>query len=264
MDIKSNLKNCCKDSKAFLIFVGMLLIAGIIIVALVRERIVNPNMNQVTVYGEGKISYQADIAVITLGVQIDKAATPEEAMKLLNDKMKGIISAVKAVGIADADIKTKAFSLNPQYDFNDGVSKVSGYNANQQLEIKARDIDKNSEIASQVVAAANGAGANQVLSVSFDVSSLNNLKQQARIKAIEDARSKAQGLAKAAGIKRLKKVVGWHESLVQSPDMQNDYGFGGSTVSEKSTMSARPSIAPQIPSGNQEIIVNVGVNYEVD
>jgi uncharacterized protein YggE len=256
-------KCCCGDPKIILIFMGMLLVATIVIIALVRERIVNPNLNQVTVNGEGKISYQPDIATITLGVQIDKAATAEEALRLLDEKMKGIIAAVKTAGIAEGDIKTKAFSLSPQYDFKDGASTVSGYAANQQLEIKARGIDKNSEIVSQAVAAANGAGVNQILSVSFDVSSLNDLKQQARIEAIKDARSKASALAKAAGVKKLKKVIGWYENVVQSPDVQNDYGYGG-MASEKATLSARPSVAPQVPSGNQEIIINVGVNYEVD
>ena len=257
------IKKCCKNPKIFLIFIGMLLVAAIVIVALVRERIVNPNLNQVTVNGEGKISYQPDIATITLGVQVDKATTAEEALRLLDEKMKGIIAAVKTAGIAEGDIKTKTFSLSPQYDFKDGVSTVSGYVANQQLEIKARGIDKNSEIVSQAVAAANGAGVNQILSVSFDVSSLNDLKQQARIEAIKDARSKASALAKAAGVKKLKKVVGWYENVVQSPDAQNDYGYGGMGA-EKATLSSRPSVAPQVPSGNQEIIINVGVNYEVD
>lgn len=255
-------ESCCKDwrsPKMILIFVGMLLIAGIVIVALVREKIVNPNLNQVTVNGEGKVSYQPDIATITLGVQIDKAANAEEALRLLNEKMQNIISAVKAAGIAEEDIKTKTFALSPQYEYKDGTSRVSGYGANQQLEIKAQNIIENSAIVSQSVSAANRAGANQILGVSFDVASLNDLKQQARIKAIEDARSKAGALAKAAGVKKLKKIVGWYENVVQSPDIQAGYGYGGS---EKALSSAQ--VAPQMPSGNQEIIINVGVNYQVD
>ncbi len=249
-----------KNPKMILVLIGMLLIAGVVIVALIREKIVNPNLNQVTVNGEGKISYQPDIAIVNLGVQIDKAATAEEALRLLDEKMKGIIAAVKISGVADENVKTKTFSLYPQYEYKDGASKVFGYGANQQLEVKVQDIDKNSGSLSQVISAANGAGANQILNVNFDISSLNDLKQQARIKAIEDARSKANALAKAAGVKKLKKVVGWYENVVQSPDIQAGYGYGGM---EKSLSSSMPA-APQVPSGNQEIIINVGVNYQVD
>jgi uncharacterized protein YggE len=115
-----------------------------------------------------------------------------------------------------------------------------------------------------VISTASSFGINQVVGVSFDVSNLGNLKQQARIKAIEDARSKAQDLAKAAGVKRLKKVVGWYENIVKSPDMQNsDYGYGG--MEGKAVMSSAPAASSaQVPSGTQEIIINVGVNYQVD
>ena len=252
-----------KNPKVILIVLGMVLVAGIVVVALVRERIVNPNSNQVTVNGEGKVEYQPDIANIVLGAQIDKAATAEEALRLLNEKMNKAIEAIKVVGVADADIKTKTYSLSPQYDFKNGVSNVSGYGANQQLEIKAKGIDQNPGIASQIVSAASGAGINQVISINFEVSNLNDLKQQARIKAIADARTKAAALAQAAGIKKLKKVVSWYDSIIQSPDMQaTDSGYGG--MGSPAASNSKAVIAPQIPSGNQEIIINVGVNYEVE
>jgi uncharacterized protein YggE len=246
-----------------MIFVGMLLVAAIVVVALVRERIVNPDSNQVTVNGEGRVEYQPDTANITLGAQIDKAATAEEALRLLNEKMGKAIDAIKAAGIDQGDIKTKTYSLSPQYDFKNGVSTVSGYGANQQLEIKAKGIDKNPGIVSQVVSAASGAGINQVVDINFEVSNLNDLKQQAKIEAIGDARTKAGALAQAAGIKKLKKVVSWYENIIQSPDMQaNDSGYGGGPTN--AAMSAKAVVAPQIPSGNQEIIIDMGVVYEVE
>ena len=259
--------NCCcknwKSPRVIMIFIGMILIAGIVVVALVREKIVNSDSNQVTVNGEGKVEYQPDIANIILGAQIDKATTAEEALRLLNEKMNKAIDAIKATGISEGDIKTKTYSLSPQYDYKDGVSSVSGYGANQQLEIKAKDIDQNPGIVSQVVSAASGAGVNQVVDINFEVSNLNDLKQQARIIAIEDARSKAEALARAAGIKKLKKVVSWYENIIQSPDMQNtDSGYGGGPTN--AALSSKAVVAPQIPSGNQEIVIDMGVNYEVE
>jgi len=268
MENKTQLKNCCcknwKSPKVIMIFAGMILVAGIVIVALVRERIVNPNSNQVTVSGEGKVEYQPDTANITLGAQIDKAETAEEALRLLNEKMNKAVDAIKALGITEGDIKTKTYSLFPQYDFKEGVSSVSGYGANQQIEIKAKGINQNPGIVSQIVSAASGAGINQVADINFEVSNLNDLKQQARIKAITDARNKAGALAQAAGIKKLKKVVGWYEDIIQSPDMQAGSGYGGIGSPEKAALNSRAAVSSQIPSGNQEIIISVGVNYEVE
>jgi hypothetical protein len=263
-EIQSN-ESCCKNWRSpniILIFIGMILVAGVVIIALIREKIVNPNLNQVTVNGEGKVSYQPDIAAVTLGVQVDKAVTAEVALKQLNEKINKAIDELGTIGISKENIKTKNYSLNPQYDYRDGTSTISGYSANQQLEIKVEGIDKNIELVGNVISAASRVGINQVSGVSFDVASLNDLKQQARIKAIEDARGKANSLAKAAGVKRLKKVIGWYENVVKSPDMQNgDYGYGGMGEKALSSVSSAPA---QVPSGTQEIIINVGVNYQVD
>jgi uncharacterized protein YggE len=204
---------------------------------------------------------------VTLGAQIDKAATAEEALRLLNEKMSKAVDAIKAAGVEEGDIKTKTYALSPQYDYKDGATSISGYGANQQLEIKVKGIDQNPALVSQVVTAASTAGINQVVNIGFEVSNVNDLKQQARIKAIADARTKAGALAQAAGIKKLSKVVGWYEDIIQSPDMQADssLGYGGMGSPEKVTLNSRAaSVAPQIPSGNQEIIINVGVNYEVE
>ena len=259
-----NLKEkCCsikwKEPKFILLVLGVVLLAGIIIVALVRERIVNPMQNQVTVYGQGKVEYQPDEAMVTLGVQVDKVWSADGALKQLNEKITRIMEAEKALGINEADIKTENYNLSPQYDYKDGVSSVSGYNANQNLIIKVKNTKDDKEKTSQVIAAASGAGANQVLGVEFKPSDLDNLKQEARLKAITDAKSKAPALFKASGVKA-GKILGWYENNVQSPDVPaanyDASGIGGMG-------GAKAAVSPQVPAGTQEIIVEIGLNYEV-
>jgi uncharacterized protein YggE len=160
------------------------------------------------------------------------------------------------LGIKKEDIQTQAYALNPQYDYKDNVTTIAGYGANQRLAIKISDILSNREIVNQVVASAGSTAANQVVGIEFSVSNMNDLKQQAKIAAISDAKSKSSGLAKAAGIK-LGKVENWYENEVQSPEFPlANMGYGGSDVaSAKST--------PQIPAGTQEIIMEIGLTYEV-
>lgn len=266
-DCGNNCKCGCKKGgkkKYFLALValGFVLVAAIVIVALLRERLVNPTQNQITVYGEGKIEYVPDTATVTLGVRVDKAATAAEALSQMNDKIKKITDAVTALGVPISDIKTESYNLSPAYDYKDGTSKISGYNASQNLDIKARDVDKNTDLVNKIVAAAGDNGTNEVQGVSYFIDNPNDLRQKARIAAIADARSKAAALASAAGIKKLGKVLSWYEDAPMSGG--NNYsltadsaqGFGGSAAPKAIS-------TPQISSGTQDIVVDMAVNFEV-
>jgi uncharacterized protein len=245
--------------KYIFIFTVILAITAIVIVSILRERIVNQQQNQVSVTGQGKVSYQPDVATVTLGVQIDKAATSEAALNQLNDKMTKIMEAVEALGVKKEDVTTEAYTLNPQYDNNNGTMFVSGYSANQKIAIKISDIQQNTDMISKVISAANSAGTNQVVGIDFSVSSTNDLEQQARVLAIQDAKAKSAELAKAAGVK-LGKVEGWYENIIQPADSQaSNMGYGGS----ERTLSAKAIPSPQVSSGTQDIIIEVNLNYEV-
>jgi uncharacterized protein YggE len=263
MEQETKITDCCqwKNHKHLLIIIAIFLLAAVSVISILRERIVRDNSNLVTVNGQGKIAYQSDIAIVKIGVQVDKVIKAEEALNKLNEKMNAIISSAKNLGIPEEDIQTQNYSLYPNYEYRPetGNSSIpSGYNANQQVAIKVRNIDKNPELSGKVIEEANKAGANQIIGVTFDVSNLDELKQKARIEAIKDARLKSTGLAKAAGVKNLGKVVSWYENVIVSPDAQRtDYGMGGN--GEKSISSA----IPQIPGGTEEIIIEMGLNYRV-
>lgn len=258
--------NCKKGAKKkyllALIALGFVLVAGIVIVALLRDRLVNPTQNQITVYGEGKIEYVPDTAKIILGVRVEKAAMAAEALSQMNDKIKKITDAVTAAGIPMADIKTESYNLSPAYDYKDGTSKISGYSASQNLDIKVKNVDKDTELVNKIVAAAGDNGTNEVQGVNYSIDNPNDLRQKARIMAIADARDKATALAAAAGIKKLGKVLSWYEDA----PMMSGNGYGVSTDSAQGFGgSAAPKAisTPQISSGTQDIVVDMAVNFEV-
>jgi hypothetical protein len=256
-------KKCCnfnwKEPKFMFKILGMVLLAGIVIVSLVRERIVNPMQNQVTVYGQGKVSYQPDEAKVTLGVQVDRVWSAEGALKQLNEKMARVMEAEKALGVQAEDIKTGSYSLYPQYDYKDGVSSIAGYTASQNLIIKVRNIQADAEMVGKIISAASGMGVNQIQGVDFSPSNLNDIKQEARLAAIADAKSKAPALFKASGV-RAGKILGWYENNVQSPDVPMA-NYDASGIGGMGGAKAVPS--PQVPSGTQEITIEIGLNYEV-
>ena len=250
---------CCsswRSPKVILLLIAMLLLASIIVVSILRERLVNDPQWQISVAGQGKVAYNPDIANVNLEVEINKAAKPEDALNQLNDKMKKVIAAVEQTGIAKENIQTQNYTLVPQYDVIDNISKVTGYNANQSIIVKVNDIDKNSDKVSKVIAAAGSAGTNKINGVTFEASNLNDLKQEARVKAILDARTKAKNIGGALGVK-LGKVVGWWENYVY-PDTTMSYADG------KGGMGGGGSVSePYIPTGNRELVIEVNVSYKI-
>jgi uncharacterized protein YggE len=244
-----------EKNKFVLIIISLLLLTGIIVTAILRDRIVNQQFKNVTITGQGKVFYTPDIALVNLGVQIDKVGKPEEALNQLNTKVASIIAALKAVSVAPADIQTQNYSLYPQYDYKDNVSVVSGYNANEQLVVKISNYDKDPNQLNRVIAASSKAGANQVNNLSFDASNMNDLKQQARLKAIEDAKEKSSALAATAGVE-LKNITGWYENQVSPSPLYStaDYAKGGLGAGV---------VSPQTPAGDREVVIEIGITYNI-
>lgn len=256
-------KKCCGGHKLWLMILIPVLLAAVIIVALLRDRLVAINQNQVSVIGQGRVSYQPDLANVIVGVQIDKVAKAEDALKQLNEKINKISGALRLLGVKDEDIKTQNYSLSPQYDSTINVgnnissSVLSGYSANEQLVVKVKDIKNNPNNLNKVVEAASAAGANQILGIAFDLSNTEELKQQARLAAISDAKSKAGKLAPAAGVK-LGKIIGWWENVVQAPNSVSGayYGMGGAD-------KGGVGVSSYTPGGSQEIVIEMNLNYRV-
>ncbi len=233
--------------------VGMILLATVLIVAIVRDRIVSQPQWQVSVIGQGKVSFVPDTAKINLGVQVEKVANAEEALKELNTKMEKIITAVSNIGIAKENIQTQNYSLYPQYDVIDGISKISGYGANEQLVITVSGVDKDNNLVGKVISESTKAGANQVNGVSFEPANLEVLKQQARLMAIADAQVKAKQLSQAMHV-RLGKVVGWWENYPQ-PYYDGKGGMGAGGVMN--------DMGASLPVGNGEISLELNISYQI-
>ena len=99
-----------------------------------------PAAHTITVSATGKVTVAPDVARINLGVTATKPtvkATRQAGAKAMTD----IIAALKALGIADADIETTNISLYPQYG-SGPTPKVVGYQISEQVEVTVRDLDK--------------------------------------------------------------------------------------------------------------------------
>jgi uncharacterized protein YggE len=152
----------------------------------------------ISVTGEANVSVAPDQAMIDGGVTTE-AKTAREASDANNAAMGKVLLALKGAGIDEKDYQTSRLSLQPQYPPNPnraGPPVISGYRASNRVTIKVRDVTKVANMIDVLV----GAGANEIGGINFVVTQTSKLLDEARERAIADARRKAQIYAKAAGV----------------------------------------------------------------
>lgn len=206
---------------------------------------------ELSVVGIGEVDVVPDTAQISAGITIQSGKTVAEVESKMNEINNKIIAAVKLLGIEKEDIQTSNYSINPAYSFEPSDrSTPNEYTGNATLTIKVKDANK----ISQVITAATAAGANQVYNAGFSVDDPSKFREEARNKAIEDAKSQAQKLASQLGIK-LGKIT----NIVES-----DTG-GGPIMYKDAMRSALPGEAvpaPEIEPGSQTITSTVTLFFE--
>jgi uncharacterized protein YggE len=152
----------------------------------------------VTVTGLGVIATVPDRAEFGFGVT-SQAKTASGALAANAAEMRKVIAALKAAGVAAADIQTQTVSLQPRYS-NDG-GDIIGYSATNVVSARIKSLER----AGAVIDAAVEAGANNVYGPNLTRSDAASLYLRALRSAFANARGKALALAAAAGA-RLGRV----------------------------------------------------------
>lgn len=149
----------------------------------------------ISVNGEAQIFVKPDVATAAFGVETN-ASTAKEAQKLNSAAMNQVVSSLKENGIEDKDIQTSNFSLYPVYEYRDNKSILTGYRCNNTVSIRTKDIENIGTLIDIVITA----GATNVNGISFGVRDSAKYEDQMLAKAVENARHKADIMARAAGV----------------------------------------------------------------
>ena len=170
-------------------------------------------LNTVTASGQGEESAAPDEAQMTFGVVV-KHEKADEALKQASEAADEIIKAVKKTGVDDEDIQTQNLSVYPEYrDSTDSKTlEITGYTANVSVRVLIRDIEK----VGDVISAASDAGANEISGPTFTLSDEAPARDAAIEKAIDDAKHRAEVMAKAAG-KSVGEILSLSETGVNVP-----------------------------------------------
>lgn len=210
-----------------------------------------PRMERtIVVNGYGKVSGNNDIAVTTIGysnTNKDVGKAQEDNKKVMDQ----IALELKKMGVADKDLQSN-YTVYPSYNYTQQKGQeLIGYQVTNQLTIKIRDLIKIPEILSL----AGKYGATEVSGLNFTIDDPENLKADARAKALIDARAKARDLAQKLGV-RVGSVVAYNEF---------EGGSGGPIYPMKAMDSAvgmggGPEV---VSSGSRDVEMNVSVTYEI-
>lgn len=196
---------------------------------------------RITVTGEGRVEARPDMAVISLGVT-SEGKTAAGAMTGNSAQLAKVLENLKAAGIAERDLQTSGLTLNPNWDHrSDGGPVIQGYVASNQLTVRVRDLAS----LGGVLDAAIKDGANTLNGVGFGVTDQAPLLDEARKRAVADARHKADLLSVAAGV-----VLGPVVSIVEG-------GSGGGPAPQ--FRRAEAMMADAVPVAEGEISVSASV-----
>ena len=197
----------------------------------------------IAVSGTGKVSVKPDVVMSSIGIQVNGSSL-SDATSQANTKMTAVISQIKSMGVADKDIQTTNYSVQPITDQSKpdgGTGKITGYQINNQVNVTVRKIDDLGKILDAAVAA----GANSIYGVSFSVDDPTPYEQQARAAAVKDAQDKAGQLAKAGGL-TLGKIVWISEGTVSPQPLFRaaaaSIGLGGAVPVESGQMDVTVSV----------------------
>ena len=136
-----------------------------------------------------------DRAMVTVAVE-SQAPSAAKAGADNAARQTKVIDAVKAAGVAAAQIRTSGYNVFPEYAQGDGrAPRITGYRAQNSVQVEVRDI----AAVGKIIDAALAAGANNIGSVSLFSSNTDAARKEALQKAVAKARSEAEAVAAAAG-----------------------------------------------------------------
>ena len=204
--------------------------------------------------GSGVAIGEPDIAVLNVGVEaIEDTVT--EARNEAALAIERILTTLREAGVADDDIETLRFTVQPRYEYEDNVQTLTGYQVTNSLSVTIRNLDNVGTIIDGAVVA--GGDAARIDSIRFEVEDGTALEDQARRLAIADAIAKADLYAELTGVSRGTLMSISESSFSPFPQTAR--------VSFAMVENASASSAPtQVIAGEFEVRIDVQATFGIE
>jgi uncharacterized protein YggE len=206
------------------------------------------NPRQVTVLGSGQVQGVPDTLTADVGIEFT-APDVTTAMNQTNDRQQAVINALAGAGVDRKDIRTTAVTVAPQYSSPEpaGTATITSYRADNAIEVKIHPPDAASRLLALIVS--TGGDATRISSVSYSIADDSQLVKDARARAFQDAKNRAEQYAQLSGL-RLGKVLSISEAA-------------GSTPPQGSPAPPRAASAVPLEPGQQAVSVSVTAIWEL-
>ena len=149
----------------------------------------------ITAHGHGEVKVKPDIALLTIAVTT-QSKNQADAVSQNSVRTTAVLKALKDAGIADKDIQTQSYTVQPQYDYEAKPPALTGYQVQNSVQATVRNLTR----VGLVIDKTTAAGASQISGVSFDLSDRSKAESNALALAVSGARRKAGVMAEAAGV----------------------------------------------------------------
>ena len=210
----------------------MALVAGAMAATALAADDAQPQVPTMTVTGDAEVMADPDRAQIRLGATA-QADTAAKAQQQVSKVVTDAIAALTELGIEKKDLQTARVQLSPVYANrrpreDDGEPRIVGYRASNLVSVRVKDLSKIGD----VIDAGVKAGANEVQSLSFELSDDTAARQEALGKAVEAARAKAEAMAAALKV-RLAAIHRVREDQVNVRPV--DWAYAGVAMERAAT-----------------------------
>ena len=171
----------------------------------------------IVVVGTGHVALRPDTGVIDVGVEA-RAPRLADATAEVDRAMREVVARVKALGVADTDVRTTLYTVDPIAEPRqpgqpgDTGVRIVGYRVANVAQVRSRQVDG----LGRIVDAAVAAGANVVRNIHFTIDDPSTAQAEARALAVRDAGVRAGQIAAAAGV-RLGRLLSATESAAAQP-----------------------------------------------
>lgn len=171
----------------------LILIAFIMVASIGNLSAQNQQPSGITVSGEGIVKVTPDRVKIKVRVE-NQGQTANEVKSETDKSVSKILDFLKKEKISKNDFQTDYINLNKTYDYN---KKETYYKAEQSINITLINIDQYSKIMTGLM----NSGVNRIDGVTFENSKIAEYEKQARVKAVENAKEKAEDYAQSLNLK---------------------------------------------------------------
>lgn len=210
----------------------------------------NKLIRTISLTGHGEVRVAPDLAIVTMGV-LSSATTAQDALAANTKAMTDLMAALKAADIEAKDIQTSNFSVNPRYDYgqnNGQPPKLTGYDVSNNVAVIVHKIGSIGDLLDKAVTS----GSNQINGISFSIANPQAAMDEARKKAVTDAKRKAELYVAATSV-TLGNVI----SLSEGGDNYQP------PMPMQSKMMAADSSPVPIAQGEQVISVDINISWEI-